>query len=204
MPIPSESLTSELRSTTTSMRIVFLGPPGAGKGTQAQQLKEYLHVAHLSTGEMLRDAFDAGTPLGQEAACYMNAGQLVPDDIVVGIVVDRLREKDCLHGCLFDGFPRTVPQAEALDRLLAERRIPLNLVIALDVSEPILIERLLARGRQDDDFATIRERFRQYYRLTQPLLDYYEQRGVLRPIVAEGTPEEVFSKIRAVVDAAIR
>jgi adenylate kinase family enzyme len=133
MPIPSESLTSERRPPTTSMRIVFLGPPGAGKGTQAQRLKEYLHVAHLSTGEMLRDAFEAGTPLGQEAACYMNAGQLVPDDVVVGIVVDRLAEKDCLHGCLFDGFPRTVPQAEALDRLLAERSIPLNLVIALDV-----------------------------------------------------------------------
>ena len=129
---------------------------------------------------MLRDADEAGTALGREAARYMNAGQLVPDEVVVGIVVERLGEKDCARGCLFDGFPRTVPQAEALDRMLAERGMPLDLVLALDVPEPQLVERLLARGRPDDDRETIRERFRQYHRLTEPLLDYYRSRGILR------------------------
>ena len=122
---------------------------------------------------MLRDADQAGTPLGREAARYMNAGQLVPDDVVVGIVVDRLAEPDCRARLPVRRLPRTVPQAEALDRLLAERRMPLDLVLALDVPEPLLIERLLARGRPDDDRETIRERFRQYNRLTEPLLDYY-------------------------------
>ncbi len=195
-------LTSDTRQFPHTMRIVFLGPPGAGKGTQAQRLKDYLNVAHLSTGEMLRDAAQAGTPLGLEFASYMKAGQLVPDNVVVGIVVERLGDKDCSRGCLFDGFPRTVPQAETLDRLLEERHMPLELVLALDVSEPLLVERLLSRGRPDDDRETIRERFRQYNLLTEPLLDHYRRRGVLRHIAAEGTPDEVFAKIRAAVDAA--
>jgi adenylate kinase len=183
------------------MLIVFLGPPGSGKGTQAQRLKEYLGVAHLSTGEMLRDAED--TPLGRRAARYMLAGQLVPDDVVVGIVVDRLSEKDCSRGCLFDGFPRTVPQAEALDRMLADRATPLDLVLALDVPDERLIERLVSRGRPDDDRQTIAERFRQYESLTAPVLDYYRRRGILRQIDADGTPDEVFARIREAVDAAL-
>ncbi len=177
--------------------IVFLGPPGSGKGTQAHRLKEYLGIAHLSTGEMLRRAEEAGTELGHEAADYMLHGQLVPDEVVVGIISHRLFEKDCERGCLLDGFPRTVPQAEALDRMLAERNSPLDLVIALDVPEDHLMQRLLSRGRLDDDEETIRERFRQYHDRTQPLLDYYSKRGVLRQINADGSPDEVFDQIRS-------
>jgi adenylate kinase len=184
------------------MRIVFLGPPGSGKGTQAQRLKDYLEVAHLSTGDMLREAGEAGTPLGREAARLMQAGQLVPDDVVVGIVADRLGQKDCARGCLFDGFPRTVPQAEALDQLLSRRNMPVDLVLALDVPEEQLIDRLLGRGRMDDNRDTIRERFRQYNGLTEPLLGYYRGRGILQRIDGSGTPDEVFARIRRVVDSA--
>jgi adenylate kinase len=150
---------------------------------------------------MLRDAED--TPLGRKAARYMLAGQLVPDDVVVGIVVDRLTGRDCSHGCLFDGFPRTVPQAEALDLMLAERRMPLDLVLALEVPEKKLVDRLVDRGRPDDDRDTITERFRQYNALTQPVLDYYSQRGVLRRIDGDAPPDEVFHRVRTAVDAAM-
>jgi adenylate kinase len=184
------------------MRIVFLGPPGSGKGTQAQRLKDYLGVSHLSTGEMLRSATRAGTALGVRADHFMREGQLVPDDVVVGIVVDRLEQPDCARGCLFDGFPRTLPQAKALDETLKAHNMPLDLVLALDVPEEKLVERLLARGRMDDKRDTIHERFRQYTRLTEPLLEYYRERGILRPIEGAGTPDEVFARIKSAVDAA--
>ena len=184
------------------MRIVFLGPPGSGKGTQAQRLKGYLGIAHLSTGEMLRDAARTQTRLGLQAARHMQAGQLVPDDVVVGVVADRLAGPDCARGCLFDGFPRTVPQAQALDQMLDQREIPLDLVLALEVPVERLVDRLLARGRDDDNRDTIEERFRQYNRLTEPLLAYYSDRGILRMIDGEGTPDEVFDRVQQAIDSA--
>jgi adenylate kinase len=184
------------------MRIVFLGPPGSGKGTQAQLLKESLGLVHLSTGDMLREARQAGTSLGLRAAQFAEAGKLVPDDVVLGIVVDRLAQPDCAGGCLFDGFPRTLAQAETLDSLLKERRMPLDAVLAIDVPDDLVFKRLALRGRADDKPDTIRERLNQYYELTAPLLEYYGQQGILRPIDGVGTVNEVFGRVERAVETA--
>jgi adenylate kinase len=181
------------------MRIVFIGPPGAGKGTQAQRLEEQRGIVHLSTGEMLRDSIKAGTELGRQAARYMETGELVPDDVVVGIVAERLARPDCDSGCLFDGFPRTVPQAKTLDKLLAQQGRKIDLALELQVQPAHLIERLLSRGRTDDQMETIGKRFREYDRLTQPLLDYYRRQGILRTIDGDASPPEVFDRIQAAI-----
>ena len=182
------------------MRIVFMGPPGAGKGTQATRLGDDLAIPHLSTGEVLRDACRAGTKFGCQAAAYVEAGRLVPDETVLDIVVERLDQTDCQTGFLFDGFPRTVSQAEALDRLLGEKNLAVDLVLELVIGLDELILRLSKRGRSDDTEKVIRERLEQYDVLTRPVTDYYRQQNLVETICGEGSPDEIFARIKVAVD----
>ena len=155
------------------MRLVLLGPPGAGKGTQAAILSEKLGVPHISTGDLFRANIGEGTPLGLEAKSYMDAGNLVPDDVTVRMVESRLEEDDAKAGFLLDGFPRTVPQADELERILKGLGLDLDGVVQFDVSEDVVVERMLARGRADDTEDVIRNRMQVYVKETSPLLEYY-------------------------------
>jgi adenylate kinase len=181
-------------------RIVLLGPPGAGKGTQASAIVEAKGVPHISTGDMLRAAVKAGTPIGQKAKAVMDAGELVSDEIVIGIAAERLGQPDAKKGFLLDGFPRTLAQAEALERLLAKLGTPLDCCLALTVDNEAVIQRLLKRaqieGRADDNEATIRERMRVYDGQTAPLLGFYRGRGKLVEVSGMGTIEAVGQRIR--------
>lgn len=182
------------------MRLVFIGPPGAGKGTQAERLIQTYHLAHLSTGDMLRAAVAAKTSVGLEAQKFMSAGQLVPDGVIIGIIADRLKQADCKKGYLLDGFPRTIAQAEALDRLLAQQGTPLDVVLELQVAEEELFRRLAGRGRADDKPEVIRQRLVAYRDQTSPLLAYYQKAGLLKSIDGLGGVDEIFARVRAVLD----
>jgi adenylate kinase len=181
------------------MRLVFIGSPGAGKGTQAQRLVERFGVAHLSTGDMLRQAVDDQTETGRRAAAYMDAGQLVPDDLIFKLVDERLRQNDAPKGLLFDGFPRNVAQGEALDKMLEAAGLPLDAALELNVDDAEVIRRLSGRGRTDDQPAIVAERLKTYWSATRPLLDYYRQNGLLRTIDGTGTPDQVFERITTVL-----
>ena len=182
------------------MRLVFIGPPGAGKGTQAEYLVKKYNPAHLSTGDMLRAARDAGTEVGLKANEYMSRGELVPDQVIVDIIKERLAADDCAKGFLLDGFPRTIAQAEALDQMLAEAGTPLDIVLELRVPEEELFKRLAGRGRADDNPEAIRTRLVGYRNQTSPLLDYYGKKGLLVTIDGLGAIEEIWSRIEAVLD----
>ena len=183
------------------MKVVFVGPPGAGKGTQAELIVKKYNLLHLSTGDMLRAARDAKTPVGLKAEEYMSAGKLVPDDVIIAIIKERISQPDSDRGFLFDGFPRTVVQAEELDKALAAQGTKLDVVLELQVPEEILFTRLAARGRADDKPEVIRQRLVSYREQTEPLIGYYQKAGILKSVDGTGTIEEGFVRVSAVLDA---
>ncbi|HTK65327.1 MAG TPA: adenylate kinase [Pseudonocardia sp.] len=182
------------------MRIVLIGPPGAGKGTQAQRLAERLGVPHISTGDLFRANLRDATLLGIEARGYMDAGELVPDQVTTAMVRARLDEADAGHGFILDGFPRTVAQADSLSRILRDRDADLDVVIELVVADDLLVERLLARGRSDDSEDVIRRRQQVYWDDTAPLLEYY--RDLVVAVDAVGPVADVTDRMSALLSVA--
>lgn len=203
------------------MNIIFLGPPGAGKGTQAQRICAALNIPQISTGDILRRAMKEGTPTGLKAKSYVEAGKLVPDDVIIDIVKDRLAQPDCQNGYIFDGFPRTVPQAEALENIAT-----IDAVIELDVADQVLIDRLSGRRvclkcgatyhvnhlngattcaacgeplvqRDDDKAETVLNRLTVYHSQTAPLVDYYQKKGLLKVVDGARDMDAIFASIMA-------
>ena len=193
------------------MRLILLGPPGAGKGTQAQRLVHHYGIVQLSTGDMLRAAVAAGTPVGLKAKDIMASGGLVPDDVVIGIISDRLDQADATNGFILDGFPRTVPQAEALDHLLKSKNLELDAVVELRVNENALLQRvesrvaeMTARGEQvraDDTPEVLSNRLASYRALTEPLIRYYSDRRRLLTVDGMMAIEQVTRDIHRVLEA---
>ena len=209
------------------MRIVLLGAPGAGKGTQAALISEKYGIPHISTGDILREAVKQGTELGKSAQTYMSKGELVPDDVVIGIAAERIDQPDTENGFLLDGFPRTVVQAEALDKALAERNQKLDAVVNLEVDEDEVVRRLGGRKvcakcgaihtaasgatceqcgdelitRADDQPEAVRRRLQVYRDQTEPLVEYYDRAGILKRIPAVGSVKEVFEKVSRTLDS---
>jgi adenylate kinase len=181
---------------TNTTGLIFLGPPGSGKGTQASLLAQIYHIPHISTGEILRDAIANQTPLGKQAQPYVDSGNLVPEELVLGLVKERLSQYDTEKGWILDGFPRNVPQATFLDELLQQAQSASERVLNLDVPDEVIIERLLLRGRKDDTAETIRRRLEVYREQTAPLIDYYRDRGSLHHIDGNRSPAEVTEALK--------
>ncbi|BCG88624.1 adenylate kinase [Mesorhizobium sp. 113-3-9] len=196
------------------MRLILLGPPGAGKGTQAQRLVEKHGIPQLSTGDMLRAAVQAGTEVGKRAKAVMDAGELVSDAIVNAIVAERIDQADCAKGFILDGYPRTLVQADAVDQMLSERGIGLDTVIELVVDDRALVGRIVKRAedakaagqpvRKDDNPAVFEERLREYYKKTAPLTGYYYAKGKLKTVDGMASIDAVTTEIEAVLAAAAK
>ena len=183
-----------------ALRLLFIGPPGAGKGTQSVKVAQRLGIPHVSTGEMFRDHVAAGTDLGKQVEAIMAAGDYVPDEMTVAMLAERIAQPDAARGFILDGFPRTPGQVESLDHLLGEDG--LDHVVVFEVDEEELISRLMDRGRADDSEATIRNRFKVYMEQTQPLLDIYGERGLTVSVNGIGDVDEVTERIVAALEAS--
>ena len=183
------------------MRLVLLGPPGSGKGTQATRLKDLLQIPHISTGDLLRAEVAAGTELGLAAKEVMARGELVSDEILLGMIRSRLSRDDVANGFILDGYPRNVAQANALEALLADINQPLQAVVQLDVANELLVERIAGRakaeGREDDNPESVRKRLQVYTDSTAPVIGFYEGRGSLAKVDGVGSLDEVFARIMA-------
>lgn len=188
------------------MRVIFLGPPGSGKGTQAQLLAQRAGVPAISTGEILRTAVRQGTPLGLQARAVMEAGELVPDDLMIALIRDRIGAPDASKGFILDGFPRTVEQASALEKLLAGNGLGLTAVLNLLVPEAVLVDRLHGRSKEehraDDRPDTILERLRVYHQKTEPLVGFYRDRGLLLELDGMGDVSEIADRIDEALSTA--
>jgi adenylate kinase len=189
------------------MRIVLFGPPGSGKGTQAAVLREHLGVPHISTGDLLRAAVRAGSPLGAQVKSVMDAGQLVSDDLMLDLLEDRFAQADAAGGFILDGYPRNLVQANALDALLARIDQPLDGALLLQVPHQLIVDRLAGRaaaeGRKDDDPATVRARLEVYEQQTAPVAEFYRQRGQLTLLDGTGSVDDVQARLRGALQALV-
>ncbi|WP_375595419.1 adenylate kinase [Algihabitans albus] len=191
------------------MNVILLGPPGAGKGTQAQRLEERHGMKQLSTGDMLRALVASGSALGQKAKEIMDAGQLMPDELMVQMISDRIAQADCAGGFILDGFPRTVRQAEALDEMLAAQGMKLHAVIEMRVADEVLVDRINTRiaqsqtARSDDNVETLKKRLDVYHGQTAPILPYYEAQGRLITVDGMKSIDQVSEEIEAILTAAV-
>lgn len=214
------------------MNLILLGPPGSGKGTQAQRIVERYRIPQISTGDILRAAVKQGSPLGQQAKGFMDRGELVPDEVVIGIIEERLKASDCQEGFILDGFPRTTPQAEALQTILTNLGKTIDHVLNIEVESEELVRRLTGRRtcktcgsmfhilfhppkrenicdrcggplyqREDDREETIRTRLKEYERQTAPLIQYYQNQKLLRPIQGIGEQQQIFEQILRLIEA---
>ena len=179
--------------------LIFLGPPGSGKGTQAKILAQTCNIPHISTGEILREAITNQTELGQKAQSYMDKGDLVPDELILDLIQERLNQPDAQTGWILDGFPRNVTQASFLEELLQKLNHSSSYVVNLEVPDQVLIARLLGRARQDDNEETISHRLKVYQEQTAPVVNFYRERGSLHSVNGHRLPEEVTISLKEIV-----